>query len=83
MITVSSDGSSAISAVKKSGFVSLETIRLSSASAYPKLKRRTMMKWMKKLEVASTAQMWIVTSAVSPSRSQRILAYKLIPASRI
>ena len=57
MITVSSDGSSATSAVKKSGFVSLATIRLSSASAYPKLKRKTMTKWMKKLEVASTAQL--------------------------
>ena len=57
MITVSSDGSSATSAVKKSGFVSLATIRLSSASAYPKLKRKTMTKWMRKQEVASTAQM--------------------------
>ena len=82
MITVSSDGSSATSAVKKSGFVSLGTIRLSSASAYPKLKRKTMMTWMKKLGVVSTEQMWIVTSAVSPSRSQRILAYKLIHVSR-
>ena len=57
MITVSSDGSSATSAVKKSGFVSLGTIRLSSASAYPKLKTKTMMKWVRKQEVASTAQM--------------------------